>query len=83
MRSTDTPERGPVLGPAIKPAAPPPAPDPAKGFELGNWGSTLPEGLAEKPADPAPADPIVSAGRAEDWEGLCLDPYTAAILGCI
>lgn len=57
-----TPTDNPVdplgnLGAPIRPTAPAPAPDPAKGFELGNWGATLPEGLAEKPAAPAPEPP--------------------------
>lgn len=50
----DSPDTAPILGPAIRPTAPA-APDPAKTFELGNWQSTLPEGLAEKP-EPAPID---------------------------
>ena len=46
------------LGPAVRPAAAPAAPAPH--FELGNWGATLPDGLAEKPA-PAPASTLSAA----------------------
>lgn len=48
---TEPADPGPTLGPPIRPAAAP-APDPIKAFELGDWGATLPKGLAEKPADP-------------------------------
>ncbi|RZJ12187.1 MAG: hypothetical protein EOP39_04315 [Rubrivivax sp.] len=52
MRTTPDPaDAGPVLGAPIRPAAAP-APNPAAGFELGDWTKTLPEGLAEKPAEP-------------------------------
>jgi len=46
---------GGLGAPVRDPAPAPAAPAPAKGFELGNWAATLPEGLAEKPAEPAPA----------------------------
>lgn len=42
------------LGGPIRPTTPTPAPDPAKGFELGNWGATLPDGLKSAPT-PAPS----------------------------
>lgn len=70
MRSTTDNPVDPLgnLGQAIKPAAPAPAPSPAQGFELGNWATTLPDGLAEKPAEPAPADPVVITYHLTDDE---------------
>lgn len=70
MRSTNEPvDRLPTLGAPIRPATPP-TPEPAKTFELGNWQSTLPDGLAEKP-DPAPA-PLawIPTPRDDEWRGL-------------
>lgn len=58
----------PTLGAPIRPAAPAPAPSPAQGFEIGNWSATLPDGLAEKPAEPAPADPVVITYHLTDDE---------------
>ncbi|MGQ3051074.1 MAG: hypothetical protein ACT6S0_04755 [Roseateles sp.] len=61
MRAPTEPTDAPLVIPARPAPAPVPAPatpDPARHFELGNWGATLPEGLAEKPAAPAPADDL-------------------------
>lgn len=66
MRTTPDPaDAGPVLGAPIRPAAAP-APNPAAGFELGDWTKTLPEGLAEKPAEPPAVDADLSV---TDWGG--------------
>lgn len=54
------------LGAPTRPAVPAPAPPAARHFELGNWASTLPEGLAEKPAEPPAVDADLSV---TDWGG--------------
>lgn len=64
-----TPTDNPVdplgnLGGPIRPAAPAPTPDPAKGFELGNWGATLPDGI--KPA-PTPAPAPAGSDLSKPW----------------
>ena len=65
---------GGLGAPVRDPAPAPAAPAPAKGFELGNWAATLPEGLAEKPAgnpdDCAPAALIVNTLSPEELQGL-------------
>lgn len=70
------------LGSPIKPK-PAPAPDPIKTFETAD---ILPPGLKEKApvvTDLDGSDLGHFAGQAEDWEGLCLDPYTNALLSAI
>lgn len=53
---------GGLGAPVRQPAAAPAAPAPAPHFELGNWAATLPEGLAEKPAEP------ITDAEASGWD---------------
>ena len=94
MRSTpDTPIDS--LGSLGSPIKPQPAPTAAP-VPIGNGCVRNPDGtLATNAPPPAPvrvytppaavptAMPVISDGQAEDWEGLCLDPYSRALLGAI
>ncbi|RZL40152.1 MAG: hypothetical protein EOP35_01720 [Rubrivivax sp.] len=75
---TDNPtdDLGGLGAPVRPPAAAPAAPATAPHFELGNWGATLPDGLAEKPApapestlSPAELQGIADAESLGDWLG--------------
>ena len=68
------------LGSPSRPAAPA-APDPVREFEHINDASKAIESIAETLRKKSGV--TVEQGQAEDWEGMCIDPYTAAILGCI
>lgn len=61
------------LSAPVRHTPPAPAPAPAPHFELGDWSKTLPEGLAEKPAEPAsiPATEALMEMRGviSDWFG--------------
>lgn len=73
----------PPLGSPIRPSAPKPL-DVVRPFEtvpheIADTTSaieTIVETLRKKQAAEEP-------GKAEDWEGLCLDAYSRALLGCI
>lgn len=70
------------LGQVIRPTKPA-EPDPVREFELlGDQNAAL-ESIAETLRRKASPVPVITEGDVGDWEGICMDEYTLAILGCI
>lgn len=86
MKSTNDNAVDPLgsLGSPIRPSAPKP-PDVVKPFE------TVPHEIADttnaietiSEALKSAGLPTVTDGQEADWQGLCLDAYSRALLGCI
>ena len=83
MRETNEPKDGEiVLGQVIRPTKPA-QPDPIREFELVGDHNRALESIAETLRKKAAPVPVISDGQESDWEGLCMDDYTRALLGCI
>lgn len=70
------------LGQAIRPTKPA-EPDPVREFELLSDANSALESIAETLRRKAAPVPVITDGDVGDWEGICMDEYTLAILGCI
>lgn len=85
MKVTPDPQdRDLTLGAPIRSDAPKP-PDVVKPFEAVPHELADPTSAIESIVETLrkKSGVTVEPGHAEDWEGMCIDPYTAAILGCI
>lgn len=70
------------IGKPIRPE-PPKKPDPVREFEhIGDTSKAL-DTMAETLRKTGTPAPVIDDGQASDWEGLCMDPYGVALLGCI
>lgn len=84
MKSTNDNPVDPLgsLGQVIRPTKPA-EPDPIKAFEhIADTDKAL-ESIAETLRRKAAPVPVITDGQESDWEGICMDEYTLAILGCI
>lgn len=84
MREVNEPKADDLgqLGQVIRPTKPA-EPDPVREFELISDHNAALESIAETLRRKASPVPVITEGDVGDWEGICMDEYTLAILGCI